>query len=75
MQNSVVKKVEKVSEEHKNMSEQKQDPNKKQEIKKDRKSKNPFLPIKEFMKKQAEFEKEIKEANWNSSDRFAKYSI
>jgi hypothetical protein len=31
--------------------------------KKERKSKNPFLPIKEFIKKAEEFAKEMKEAN------------
>lgn len=48
MQNSIAKKAEKLLDEQKNMSEQKQEQHqeKKEETKKDRKSKNPFLPIK-----------------------------
>jgi hypothetical protein len=49
----------------------------KTDAKRERKSKNPFLPIKEFIKKAEEFSREMREANndLNSNDRFAKYSI
>lgn len=33
------------------------------DIKKDRKSKNPFLPVKQFMRKADEFSREMREAN------------
>ena len=77
MQPSIKRTTESLPEEEKHAASEPKFELKKEMKKKEKKSKNPFLPIKEFIKKAEEFSREMREANndLNNNDRFAKYSI